>query len=170
MAGGPELSGALVLLRPAAEADVQALVAVFSEPEVRRWWRANDADKVRSRFTQDGLFGWVIEVDGAVVGWIQAYEEEDPDYREAGIDLATSTAVHGHGIGPDALRTVMRWLIEERGHHRIVIDPAAANARAIRAYEKVGFRPVGVLRRYERAEDGTWHDGLLMEHVVGVDD
>ena len=34
---------------------------------------------------------------------------------------------------------------------------------AIRCYAKVGFRPVGVLRRYERGLDGTWHDGLLMD-------
>jgi len=27
----------------------------------------------------------------------------------------------------------------------------------------VGFRPVGVMRRYERGADGTFHDGLLMD-------
>jgi hypothetical protein len=38
------------------------------------------------------------------------------------------------------------------------------NAAAIRAYEKVGFRAVGVMRQYERDVDGGgWHDGLLME-------
>jgi aminoglycoside 6'-N-acetyltransferase len=56
-----------------------------------------------------------------------------------------------------------RYLIEERGHHRLTIDPAADNAAAIRAYEKVGFRPVGRMRSYERGPDGTWHDGLLMD-------
>jgi aminoglycoside 6'-N-acetyltransferase len=58
-------------------------------------------------------------------------------------------------------------LIDERGHHRITIDPAASNPAAIRAYEKAGFEPVGVMRRYERDADGKgWHDGLLMELVV----
>jgi aminoglycoside 6'-N-acetyltransferase len=55
------------------------------------------------------------------------------------------------------------FLFDERGHHRITIDPAAANSRAIATYEKVGFRPVGVMRGYERGEDGTYHDGLLMD-------
>jgi aminoglycoside 6'-N-acetyltransferase len=55
-------------------------------------------------------------------------------------------------------------LFTERGHHRITIDPAAANTPAIRCYEKVGFRPVGIMRRYERVrEDRDWHDGLLMD-------
>ena len=45
-----------------------------------------------------------------------------------------------------------------------MIDPSADNAAAIRCYEKVGFRPVGIMRAYERDHDGTgWHDGLLMD-------
>ena len=60
-----------------------------------------------------------------------------------------------------------RHLLAERGHHRITIDPAAANTAAIRTYEKVGFRPVGVMRLYEQGPDGTWHDGLLMELLAG---
>jgi aminoglycoside 6'-N-acetyltransferase len=58
---------------------------------------------------------------------------------------------------------VARWLFEERGHHRLTIDPSAANERAIRAYTAIGFKPVGVMRRYERGPDGTFHDGLLMD-------
>ncbi len=55
-------------------------------------------------------------------------------------------------------------LFEERGHHRLTIDPALANAAAIRAYEKAGFTRVGVMRRYERDALGPdWHDSLLME-------
>ena len=54
-----------------------------------------------------------------------------------------------------------------RGHHRVVIDPAASNERAIACYRACGFVPVGVMRRYERDVDGDgWHDGLLMEYVV----
>jgi aminoglycoside 6'-N-acetyltransferase len=62
---------------------------------------------------------------------------------------------------------VVRHLIDELGHHRITIDPAADNAVAIRVYEKAGFRRVGVMRRYERDTGGPgWHDGLLMELVT----
>ena len=45
-----------------------------------------------------------------------------------------------------------------------MIDPAADNLPAIRCYQAVGFRPVGVMRRYEPdAEGGGWHDCPLME-------
>ena len=70
---------------------------------------------------------------------------------------------HGRGLGRDAVRTLARWLVTERGHHRITIDPALANERAIRCYEAVGFRRVGVLRRYWHGPDGQWHDGLLLD-------
>jgi aminoglycoside 6'-N-acetyltransferase len=90
-------------------------------------------------------------------------EENEPDYRHAGLDISLAPRYQGRALGPEALRTAIDWLVEDRGHHRFTIDPARANTRAIAAYERVGFRPVGVLRRYERGPDGTWHDGLLMD-------
>jgi aminoglycoside 6'-N-acetyltransferase len=61
------------------------------------------------------------------------------------------------------MRLLARYLFEEHGHHRLTIDPAAENAAAIRAYERVGFRAVGIMRRYERGPDDVWRDGLLMD-------
>jgi aminoglycoside 6'-N-acetyltransferase len=57
-------------------------------------------------------------------------------------------------------------LADERGHHRFTIDPSAQNDRAIKASERVGFKPVGLLRRYERGPDGSFHDGLLMDLLI----
>ncbi len=84
-------------------------------------------------------------------------------YRHAGIDIFLDPEIHGRGVGPDAVRALCVHLVDDVGHHRLVIDPAADNAPAIRCYAKVGFRPVGVMRRYELGPDGTWHDGLLMD-------
>ncbi len=106
---------------------------------------------------------FVIEHETKIVGAIQWQAETEPDYLHASIDIYIDPAVHGRGIGSDAVRTLARHLIVDRGHHRLVIDPAADNAAAIRCYSKVGFKPVGVMRRYERGDDGAWHDGLLMD-------
>jgi aminoglycoside 6'-N-acetyltransferase len=104
-----------------------------------------------------------IEVEGEVIGIVQYAEEDEPEYRHAGIDIAIHPDWHGRGLGAETIRTVARYLFEERSHHRLTIDPAAHNERAIRSYERVGFKPVGILRQYERGPDGIWHDGLLMD-------
>ncbi len=155
-----------MVLRPIAEADAAELWRIHSTPEVKRWWDVPDAgfpsadDPETIRLT--------IEVDGAVAGLIQFSEELDARYRHASIDLFLDPALRGRGLGTEAVRRVVRHLIDDRGHHRITIDPATANAAAIRAYEKAGFRRVGVMRRYERDVDGRgWHDGLLMELIAG---
>jgi aminoglycoside 6'-N-acetyltransferase len=106
---------------------------------------------------------FVVEREAHVVGAIQWSAEIEPDYRHASIDIYLDPAVHGRGFGTDAVRTLARYLVADHGFHRLVIDPAADNAAAIACYGKVGFRPVGIMRQYERGQDGTWHDGLLMD-------
>jgi aminoglycoside 6'-N-acetyltransferase len=159
------LDGRLVHLRPAASSDAAAFEALLTDPIVHaRWQSADPAAEARDLAGRDDEVAvWAIEESGRVVGLIQASEETDPRYRHAGIDISLVAEAQGHGLGTDAVRTVARWLIAERGHHRLTIDPAADNAAAIRSYGKVGFRPVGVMRQYEGDLDGTWHDGLLMD-------
>jgi aminoglycoside 6'-N-acetyltransferase len=148
-----------VELRLVEPADLPALLAILEEPEVARWWRRDEWERV----DEDDAVTFAIVAGGAVAGCIQFSEEADPDYFSAALDIFVATAAQGRGVGPDAMRTLVAWLIEARGHHRLTVDPAAENARAIHVYEKLGFRRVGVLRRYERTEDDVWRDGLLME-------
>jgi aminoglycoside 6'-N-acetyltransferase len=159
-----ELKGERVVLRPLTLDDVPALADIQAQPGVSRWWGLPDEEDLRKQAAGESEeTGYAITADGDVVGLIQYAEENDPMYRHAGIDLFLSDAVQGRGLGTDAVRTLARHLIRDRGHHRLVIDPAADNEAAIRTYEKVGFRPVGVMRRYERSPEGAWRDGLLMD-------
>ncbi|HEY6563713.1 MAG TPA: GNAT family protein, partial [Pirellulaceae bacterium] len=161
-----DLRGDLVRLRPLVPDDLDPLLVIMTDPTVACWWGIWDADKVRAEMieapAEDGVV-LGIEVDGRLAGIIQYYEEPDEQYRHAAVDISIGAEWQGRGIGPDAIRTVIRFLFEQRGHHRITIDPALSNDAAIRAYTKVGFKPVGVMRQYEQGPDGTYHDGLLME-------
>jgi aminoglycoside 6'-N-acetyltransferase len=162
----PTINGRGVLLRPGSADDEPELRAVFEAPEVARWWPTPGADELLEMLENrdPDVDVWMVEVEGRVVGLIQGYEETDPMYRHAGIDIVLHPDVHGRGLGPEAIRVLARHLFADRGHHRIVIDPNAANARAIHAYEKVGFRQVGVMREYEwSAQEGRWTDGVLMD-------
>jgi len=162
----PTLRGDRVTLRPGRPDDEPALRAVFETPEVARWWPTPDADELLEMLENrdPDVDVWMVEVEGAVVGLIQGYEERDPMYRHAGIDIVLHPGAHGRGLGPEAIRVLARHQFRDRGHHRLVIDPNAANARAIHAYEKAGFRRVGVMRQYEwSAHEGRWTDGVLMD-------
>ncbi len=156
----PVVRGPRLVLRPVASGDVPRLAEILREPEVARWW--GDYTEARARAEVTTERGWAIEVDGAVAGWLSVSEEDDPDYRHAGFDIFLSSDHHGRGLGREALGLAVRHLAG-RGHHRFTIDPAVANERAVRSYAAVGFRPVGVMRRYERGADGEWHDNLLMD-------
>lgn len=170
----PELPGPGIRLLPAAIEHRARLLDVLAAPEVRQFWDEPDQpegwpaddtsepDTVRYTVTLDPPRPGAGVPD--VVGLIQFAEMDVPEYRHAGIDIFLDPAVHGRGVGRAAVRTLAEYLFAERGHHRLVIDPSAANQAAIACYTAVGFRPVGIMRQYERDVDGNgWHDGLLMD-------
>jgi len=166
----PELRGVGVVLVPLRPEHIEPLASMIAEPSVVRWW-SDPPTWIQKRLIDPDAealgFAILALPDRTVVGYIQAWENTDPEFRHAGLDLYLGTAHQGKGRGPEAIRSACRWLIDARGHHRITIDPALDNTRAIRAYEKVGFRRVGVLREYQLHGDGRWHDGLLMDLLAG---
>lgn len=161
----PTLRGERVTLRPLEDGDLDALAAIIREPNVAQWWgEAEEPERLRDNLRMDGD-AFVIEAGGELAGWLGFVEETEPEYRSVSLDISLSERFQGQGLGPDALRTAIRWFATERGHHRFTIDPSMLNDRAIRAYEAVGFRRVGVLRKAELI-DGEWTDGLLMDLLI----
>jgi len=156
------IPGPRVVLERVAERHVAELRRIHTDPAVAAWWRLPD-DAWPTDDEDEVGYAVVLRDGGAVCGYVQYGEETDPDYRCGSIDVFLDPAVHGKGLGREVVAVMAAYLVDERGHHRVTIDPAAANTRAVKAYAAVGFRPVGVMRQYERATDGTWHDGLLMD-------
>lgn len=158
------LHGARVTLRPASGADAEALAAVLAQPEVARWWPRYDHARVRDVLVESNdMTVYVITLDTRIIGSVQYVEEPARDYRHASLDLFLDYEEQGKGLATDAVRTLVRHLIYDRGHHRIAAYPATDNQRAIKTLSRVGFRSVGVMRRYERSADGTWQDCMLMD-------
>jgi aminoglycoside 6'-N-acetyltransferase len=158
-----EIVGDLVRLRTATVDDVPRVIEILTSPSVAEWWGDYTVEKLEKELKDPKTHHFVIEVDGRSIGFIQWWEEPEPEFRHAGIDIALADSVQDKGLGTDAVRTLARHVTREVGHHRVTIDPAAANTRAIRCYEKVGFKRVGVMRSYGRRPDGSWYDGLLMD-------
>ncbi len=159
----PVLRGERLALRPLVDADLDSLAAILAAPSVAEWWGPDEGREALDEELRNEGRAFAVEVEGSVAGWLGFDEETTPGYEHASVDIVLGPDHQNRGLGPEALRLAIRWLIDAHGHRRFTIDPAAANARAIRAYEAVGFRPVGVMRSYERGRDGTWHNNLLMD-------
>ncbi|MRS12730.1 MAG: N-acetyltransferase [Actinobacteria bacterium] len=160
----PTLESEHLVLRPLRRSDARTLLALLQQPGVARWWGAYDDERIERDFYDPAwAYTYLIVVGDTAAGVLQFHEVPDPDYKSAGVDITLGEAYRDRGLGTEALRTLIAYLIDERGHHRVTIDPATDNPRAIHTYEKVGFRPVGVMRKYERNIAGEWHDSLLMD-------
>ncbi|MEV0269877.1 GNAT family protein [Hamadaea sp. NPDC050747] len=155
-----ELRGDKVVLRQSSAQDAAELVRIRDTPEVlEQWGPTNFAEDLADTDVE----WWTVRFGERIVGAVQWYEHDDPDFHHAGMDIFLDPAVHGQGLGTDTVRTMARHLVTTLGFHRLVIDPAAANAAAIACYTKAGFKPVGVMREYWRDPQGVWQDGLLMD-------
>ena len=159
-----ELRGERMVLRPTGPEHVERLRAIRQKPEVMARWGTVEDDfplgdePTATRFT--------IFVGDEAAGMLQYTEENEPDYRSAEIDIFLDPGFHNRGLGPDAMKTVIRHLMEDRGHHRVILSVDADNAQAIRAYEKTGFRRVGLMHLSGRVPGTTeWKDEYLMERV-----
>lgn len=163
----PVLRGPRVELRLVTADDVTRLRELRALRAVARWWHPPEDDFPLADEPDSVRYAIRLAGDPTVLGLVQYGEEDSREYRHANIDIFLDPAVHGRGLGRETVQVVALHLIRDRGHHRITIDPAAANTAAIRAYAAVGFRPVGIMRAYELdAETGEWHDGLLMDALA----
>ena len=152
-------------LTPLAPSDAGALRAIRADPAVEAWWDPLEPDFPLDDEPESTRL--TIHHEGEIAGMVQFAEELEPKYRSASIDIFVAPSHQGRGVCTETIRLVVDYLLGERGHHRITIDPAASNAAAIGCYSKAGFTPVGVMRLAERDADGKgWHDALMMELVV----
>jgi aminoglycoside 6'-N-acetyltransferase len=150
--------GPVVSFRLVEEWDLLDILRWRRDPEVVEFWGEplRDIDAARRHYTEpidEPTWRFVIELGGRGVGEIQYWHPHGgPDWTwSVGIDIFIGEReARNRGIGTEAVRTMLRYLFEVKGCHRVTIDPQTENARAIRCYEKVGFRLDGVLRHNDR--------------------
>ncbi|MGH7766286.1 MAG: GNAT family N-acetyltransferase [Candidatus Binatia bacterium] len=144
------------------ESDLDLLYAWLNRPHVAEWWdgRLSFAE-VRRRYVPapDGsssLRPYIACLNRTPVGFIQSYvaiveqasgwwtQETDPGV--VGIDQFLADAENlGKGIGTVMVVQFAELLFQDPRVTKIQTDPAPANLRAIRCYEKAGFRKVGIV-------------------------
>src|SRR5436190_6439415 len=98
-----ELRGETAVLRPAEAADADLLAAWHDDPEVARYWDDErfTPDELLARLQRVDVEAYIVEADGAPVGYLQVWREGDG----GGIDMFLVPDARGRGLGPDAART-----------------------------------------------------------------
>jgi RimJ/RimL family protein N-acetyltransferase len=149
----------MLTFRPLGPADLPMLHEWLSRPHVAEWWGATPsladlaADYAPSIAGSAAHWAFVALRDDTPIGFVQAYapaafhhegwwlDEHDPGVR--GIDQFLADAGQlGQGLGTAMVRAFVDVLLRDPAVTRIQTDPALDNARAIRCYEKAGFRAV----------------------------
>ena len=136
----------------------------------------HDLAKVRQKYGpgargQGNLVPCMLVYRGTPAGYLQYYRVEESEAGEFGME--STSGVYGvdlfiglpdlwdRGIGTAALSAVVGYLLNDMGAQRIVIDPRISNVRAIRCYEKCGFKTISVLPARELHEGEYWDCRLM---------
>ena len=166
----PVLTGERTVLRPFTEADTEDMAEIIDDPEVRRFTGAPAKEPTHeqlrswygSRSAQSDRLDLAVtdRGTGELVGEVVLYEW-DPAARSCTFRTLVGPRGRDRGFGTEATRLIVGYGFERLGLHRISLEAYAYNARALRVYEKVGFRVEGIRREVE-FRDGEWVDEVLM--------
>jgi RimJ/RimL family protein N-acetyltransferase len=167
----PLLHGERVWLRPLEERDLPAYVAGINDSEVggmagyqmplsvsqaTAWW-----NRVMEGWGRDGFFFAICELgDDRFIGttWLK---ELNLLHGNAELAIFMDHDHLGGGWGADAQRALLAFAFRNVGLARVYLTAFVGNTRAIRSYEKLGFRHEGVMRSSWRGARGL-EDGVLM--------
>jgi len=175
----PRLTGVTVILRPFRESDLPAMSEALLDPEARiltgsvhdeaQAYAPLSADEEKMAIDWFGRrndhadrldLAVVDKATGRCVGEA-VLNQWDPGNESCNFRIFIGPKGRDRGLGTEATRLIVGYGFERLHLHRISLEVYAFNPRARRAYEKVGFRPEGVLRESLRY-NGEWIDATVM--------
>ncbi|HEV8671256.1 MAG TPA: GNAT family protein [Candidatus Limnocylindria bacterium] len=172
----PTLRGARVTLRPMTHADAPHVVRWANDPDFAwyQWGRRpgrfpddNAARKWMDVIAEHRGVMFVIEHEGCAVGQAN-YRDVQPKGKSAEVGIGIGEPeLWGKGLGREALRLLVRHLVDDLGLHRITLSVLAYNDRAIASYQAAGFEVEGIERDGVMTDKGTWSDDVKMAYIVG---
>ncbi len=164
------LKGSLVNLRAVEPDDYRLLWRWVNDPEVMVYWgRPGNTESLLETARQeerDAARGtsrkYIVETHQALpIGQIDYYDL-NWQARSAWTSIMIADPQYwGGGYGTDSMRTLLTYLFTQMGLHRVSLSAHVTNTRAIRSYEKNGFKVEGTLREWAFF-NGEWVDGVMM--------
>lgn len=166
------LTGQKIVLRPYRPEDAEIILQGANDPELRRYTGTQASFTLE--MTQRYVARYLDPETDDRAGFIIAHPETldalgevvilniDPDNRTASLRIGMFSTAHlDKGYGTEALRLMVDYGFRELKLHRIGLDVLAFNERAIKVYEKIGFKQEGMLRDTLFYE-GAYHSEIIM--------
>lgn len=171
-----------ITIRDFKNSDINLMYKWLTDQRVLEWYDGRDfictIDSLTKKYSeklQNG-FQMIIEYDGVAIGYAQAYQVtgdmfEEYDYQDSGVVVFAMDQFIGEvdywnrGIGTQFLEMMSSYLQKTFDASIILLDPHCNNLRAIRCYEKAGFKIIKSLPKHELFE-GKLEDCFLMEKVL----
>jgi len=168
-----------LLIRSFVAEDLSRMLKWLTDVQVLEWYEGRDACLTMETLSRQYLtpipegFRVILEYEGVPIGYGQAYRLtgdmlQEYDYPDSGRIVYAMDQFIGEpeywnrGIGTAFLKIMAAYLKENCGAEILLLDPHQDNPRAIRAYEKAGFRILRSLPAHELFE-GNMADCFLME-------
>jgi len=174
MSAVPIIKGANIILREIKESDIDDRCYFGRPTEFAYMCGGNRSDNVEfppreewenwykhiSKQTEDRII-WMIEYDGKCIGSANLHNISLKD-RNATFAIGIWAAdYYSKGIGTEVIRLVLKYAFGVIKLHRVDLKVLNYNKRAIRCYEKCGFRQEGILRDSAFIE-GEYHSDIIM--------
>lgn len=167
------IEGLRVRLRPLEERDLPTCVDWMADREVTRWLSAigepptleEEQDWYDRRRADPDSVMWAIETaEGRLIGNVELRLTPNARRAEMGI-VVGDKAEWSKGYGTHTVRLVLRYAFKELDLNRVELTTDEENHRAIRCYEKCGFKREGILRQH-RLIDGEFGNTLVMSVLL----
>ncbi|MGH9929395.1 MAG: GNAT family N-acetyltransferase [Pyrinomonadaceae bacterium] len=153
----PTINTSRLSLRRISAEDVDDFYAVYSNPEVMRYWStpplANREaaskliSEIQEGFKRRELLKWgiALRTGDKLIGSVTLFHP-DFTHRRAEIGYALGRAYWGVGYMQETLKAVLNYAFEVLNLHRIEADVDPRNGASVRTLERLGFQREGYLR------------------------
>lgn len=142
-------------IRTATEDDIPAILALERSLYSTPWSEQSFRFELSHDHSMFWVFIWEESLAGYQVGWsiVNSYHLHN---------LAVMPAYQGQGLGSEVLRFLQSYL-ERLALQAIELEVRASNVRGLALYKKLGYRVIGIRRRYYREPT---EDAILMQNLI----
>lgn len=140
---------------PMTSRDLASVMVIENQAYPFPWRSGNFQDSLAAGYSM-----WVLREHQVMLGYMVWMSVVDEAHL---LNITLTPARQGHGLGQWMMRSLVSQ-VRAAGLHRIVLEVRPSNTRALRLYEKAGFKRIGLRKGYypSAPETAAREDAIVM--------